>query len=111
MSSFLNELWSIEKSYAVPFKAISLCSSFAKSFDMPPKQKLYQRMLSFLLNLQICFYLHTINSHYHCNFNLVISLCFTKVNTSFFSAAPVLSLILSVGPSPNTKKLFFQLLV
>ena len=42
MLSFLIELWSTEKPYAVQCKEISLCSSFAKSFDMPPKQKLYQ---------------------------------------------------------------------
>ena len=38
-------------------------------------------------------------------------ICCTKVNTDFFSDASVLSLISSVGPSPNTKKLFFWLLV
>ena len=36
--------------------------------------------------------------------------CCTKVST-FFSAAPVLSLIPSVGPSRNTKTLFFRLSV
>ena len=46
--SFLIELWSTEKPYTVPFKEISLCSSFVKSFDTPPKQKLYQIMLSSL---------------------------------------------------------------
>ena len=51
MSSFLIELWSTEKSYTVPFKEISLCSLFVKSFDRIPKQKLYQLMLSFALNL------------------------------------------------------------
>ena len=53
MCSFLIEEWSTETSYAVPFKEVSLCSSFAKSFDMFRKQKLYQLMLSFALNLQI----------------------------------------------------------
>ena len=53
MSSFLIVLWLIEKSYAVTFKEISLYSSFAKSFDMLLKQKLYQLMLSFAINLQI----------------------------------------------------------
>ena len=53
MSSFLVELWSTEKLYTVPFKEISLCSSFVKSFDTLPKQKLYHLMLSFALNLQI----------------------------------------------------------
>ena len=53
MSSFLIELWSTEKSYTVPFKEISLYSSFEKSFDMLPKQKLYLLMLSFTLNLEI----------------------------------------------------------
>ena len=38
MSSFLIELWSTEKSYIVRFKEVSLCSCFAKSFDMFPKQ-------------------------------------------------------------------------
>ena len=40
MSSFLIELWSTEKSYTVRFNEISLCSSFVKSFDALPKQKL-----------------------------------------------------------------------
>ena len=53
MSSFLIELWSTEKSYAIPVKEISLCSSLVKSIDMPPKQKLFQLMLLFALNLQI----------------------------------------------------------
>ena len=39
MSSFLSEIWSIEKSYTVPFKEISLCSSFVKLFDTLPKQE------------------------------------------------------------------------
>ena len=47
MSSFLIELWSTQKSYTVPFKEVSSCSSFVKSFDTLPKQKLYQLMLSF----------------------------------------------------------------
>ena len=51
VSSFLIELWSTEKSYTEPFKEISLCSSFVKIFDMLPKQKLNQLMLSFALNL------------------------------------------------------------
>ena len=50
MSSFLIELCSTEKSYIVQFKEISLCSYFVKSFDMLPKQKLYQVILSFALN-------------------------------------------------------------
>ena len=33
MSSFSIELWSTEKLYTVPFKEISLCSPFVKSFD------------------------------------------------------------------------------
>ena len=44
---------SIKKSSAVPFKKISLCLSFVKSFDMLPKQKLCQPMLSFALYLEI----------------------------------------------------------
>ena len=51
MSSFSIELWSTGKSYIVPFKEISLCLSFVKSFTAFPKQKLYQLMLSFTLNL------------------------------------------------------------
>ena len=50
MPSFLIELWSIEKSYAVLFKEISFCSSFVKPFNTLPKQNLYQLMLSFVLN-------------------------------------------------------------
>ena len=41
-----------------PFKDMSLCSSFVKSFDMSPKQKLYQLRLSFDLNLQISFFIY-----------------------------------------------------
>ena len=48
--SFLIELWSTEKSCTVPFKEISLLS-FVKAFDTLAKQKLYQLMLSFALNL------------------------------------------------------------
>ena len=59
MSSFLIELWSAGKSYTVPFTEISLCSSFVKTFDLLPKQKLSQLMLSFSLNLQISIYLCT----------------------------------------------------
>ena len=51
MSSFLIELWSTEKSYTVPFKKISLSSSFVKSFDMLLKQQLYKIMLSYALHL------------------------------------------------------------
>ena len=50
MSSFLIELGSTEKSYAVPFKDTSLCSSLVKSVDTLPRPKLYQPMLSFALN-------------------------------------------------------------
>ena len=53
MPSFLIELWSNEKSCTEPFKGISLCSSFIKSFYMLFKQKLYQLMLFFALNLKI----------------------------------------------------------
>ena len=49
-ASFLIKLWSTEKSTAVPFNEISLCSSFVISFDTLPKQKLYQLVLSFALN-------------------------------------------------------------
>ena len=42
-----------KKSYIAPFKEISLCSSFLKSFDTLFKQNLYQLMSSFALNLQI----------------------------------------------------------
>ena len=56
MSSFLNELWLTEKSYTVVFKETSLCSSVVKSFDMRPKQKLFQLMLSFALKFtDLCF--------------------------------------------------------
>ena len=40
MSSFLIELWSTEKSYTLPFKEISLCSSLIKSCDTVRKQEL-----------------------------------------------------------------------
>ena len=53
MPSFLIGLWSTDKSYTKLFNEISLCSSFVKSFDMLPKEKLYQLILSFALNLQI----------------------------------------------------------
>ena len=51
---FLNKLWSIETLYTLPFKKTSLCSYFVKSFDGLPK-KLYQLMLSFVLNLETSF--------------------------------------------------------
>ena len=38
-------------------------------------------------------------------------LCFTKVNIKLFSGTPMLPLISSVDPSPNTKKLFLQISV
>ena len=41
MYSFSIELWSIEKSYTIPFKEILLYLSLVKSFDTLPKQKLY----------------------------------------------------------------------
>ena len=53
MSSFLIELWPNEESFTVSFKEVSLCSSFVKSLDTLPKQKLYELMLSFALNLKI----------------------------------------------------------
>ena len=49
----IDEPWSSEKYYTVPFREISLCSSFVKTFDTLPEQKLYQIMLSLALNLQI----------------------------------------------------------
>ena len=63
-------------------------------------------MLSCTLNLQtlIC------NLNHHYNVNLGLS-CFTKVNTNYFPAEPVLALIQLVGPSTSTKKLFFRLSV
>ena len=51
MSSFLIEPCSTEKLHTVPFNEILLCLSFGKSCDTLPKQKLYQLMLSFALNL------------------------------------------------------------
>ena len=51
MSSILIKLWSTEKSYTVAFNEISLYSSFVKFCDTLSKQKLYQLMLSFALNL------------------------------------------------------------
>ena len=51
MSYFLIQLWSTEKSYAVPFNEISLYSSFVKSIDTLPKHKVYQLLLFFVLNL------------------------------------------------------------
>ena len=40
MSSFLTELRSTQKPYPVPFKEISLSSSFVKSFDTLPRHKI-----------------------------------------------------------------------
>ena len=51
MSSFLIEVWLTETSNTVPFNEISLCSSFVKSCETLPKQKLFQLMFSFPLNL------------------------------------------------------------
>ena len=70
MSSFLIKLWLNEKSYEVPFTEMSVCSCFVKSFDTPPKLKLYQPMLSSALNLQILFFLRTSNSYHKNNLNL-----------------------------------------
>ena len=67
MPSFLIELWPTEKSYRVPFKEISLCSSFVKSFDTTHKQKLDQLMLYLLQIYKYLFHLHTSNSRHHCN--------------------------------------------
>ena len=108
MYSFLMELRSTEKPYTVPFKEISLCSSLVKHFDSLPKQKLYQLMLLLALNFQIscfmCIQVTLITIVTQAKF----CICFTKINTKLFSDAPVLSLIPSVGPSPNTTKLFFD---
>ena len=49
--SFLIELCLTEKLYTLPFKEVSLSLYFVKSSDTHPKQKLYQLMLSFALNL------------------------------------------------------------
>ena len=53
MFSVLIELWSTEKSFTVSFYKNLFCSSFEKSFDALPKQKVYQLKLSFAFNLQI----------------------------------------------------------
>ena len=73
MSSFLFELWSTEKSYKVPFKEVSLYSSFVKSFDTLPKQKFYQIVLSFVLNVQISafFTCKSLSSPLYCNLSKI----------------------------------------
>ena len=58
MSSFLIELWSTKKSYEVQFKETSLCSTFVKSFNTFPKQKLYQLKLSFALKFANLFFIY-----------------------------------------------------
>ena len=63
MTSFSIELMSTEKSYTVPFKEISLCSFFVKSFDTL-LNKNYTNLCKSLL------YLHTSNSHHDSNVNL-----------------------------------------
>ena len=40
-----------------------------------------------------------------------VCICFTKANTNFSSASPILSLIPLVGRSPNTKWFLFRLSV
>ena len=101
MYLFLMELWSTEKPYTVPFKEISLCSSLVKSFDSLPKQKLYQLMLLLALNFQIscfmCIQVTLITIVTQAKF----CICFTKVNTIFFTVASVLSFIPRVVPSPE----------
>ena len=104
MSSFLFELWLTGKPYTVSFKQILLYSSFVKSFDMLPKQKLYQHLLYHLSHIcKSMFYLHTGNSHHYYNVDLGKILSF---NTNFFSTAPLLALLPLIGPSPGKKKLF-----
>ena len=81
MSSFLIHLWSIEKSYTVSFKEISLCSFFVtllicflnKNYTI----LCYPQIWKFL------FYLHTTNLHHHCNVNLNKISYFLKIETPF----------------------------
>ena len=69
-------------------------------------------MLSLASSFKI-YVLHTSNYHHHCNVNLRKHFVFAllKLVLNIFSAASVLSLIPKVGPSLDTKKLFFQLTV
>ena len=98
--SFLIELQPTEKSYASPFKEIFLCSSFAICF-------LNKNYTNFCYRQpEICkfmFQLHIRNFHPHCNenFQAKFCICFTKVNTIFFTVASVLSFIPRVVPSPE----------
>ena len=81
---FLNELRPTEKSYTVPFNEILLCSSFVKSCDTLPKQKLYK----------------LVSSLFYFVFGLL------KLILFFFSCYSVLSLMPWVRFSLN--KLFFD---
>ena len=77
MSSFSVGLWSTVKSYTVPFKEISLCSSFLKPIDMFPK-KIIPTYVIICYKFANLFYLHTSNSHHHYNVNLskIVSLLY-----------------------------------
>ena len=55
MDSFLNELSSTEKSYAVPFKEIPLCLTFLKSFDTLPIQNFANLFILRLEFAYLCF--------------------------------------------------------
>ena len=61
------------------------------------------------LNLNICF--PNCCHSYKGNLSKTLFFALLKLIVNFFSAAPTLSLISSVVPSPNSKKLFLQLSV
>ena len=65
MPSFLTELWSTEKSYAVPFKEISHCSSFVKSFERFLNKNFTNLCYHSPKICKSLFYLHTGNSPDH----------------------------------------------
>ena len=81
MSSFLIDLWSIEKSYTVSFKDNSLCSFFVylliRFLNKNYTILCYPQIWKFM------FYLHTTNLHHHCNGNLNKISCFLKTETPF----------------------------
>ena len=70
MFSFLIEVWSTEKSYAVQFKEISLCSTFT-NFLICFLNKNHTNLCYPSPNIcQSLFYLYISNFYHNCNKNL-----------------------------------------
>ena len=57
------------------------------------------------------FYLYTNSFHHHCQLEENLIFALVKKILNFSTATTMLSLILSVGPLPNAKKIYLQLSV